>query len=173
MQMLAGSGATFLQGVPARLELGADDAPLGAISIEAHGVGPQPGKQPHAWWCGASIPARLGKQPRFTRPNPQILKCHGSGGRRTASAGLARFFVPACQLGACGEQCKASMFVGRSHKKQWRSTGSCTQFGLVLKKVESLHVRFWLPSNSLVPPCFCLCSSYHVVLLACPHPRRR
>jgi hypothetical protein len=43
IQMLDGSGATDLQGGPARVGPGADDAPLGAISIGADGADPRLG----------------------------------------------------------------------------------------------------------------------------------
>jgi hypothetical protein len=42
MPTLDGSSATLLQGVPAQVEPGDDDAPLCAVSIEEDGAGPPP-----------------------------------------------------------------------------------------------------------------------------------
>jgi hypothetical protein len=70
-QMLDGSGATLLHGVPTWVEPGADDAPLGAISIEADGAGPRSGDDAESLCrdlvVRVLIPVRPGKQPRATR----------------------------------------------------------------------------------------------------------
>jgi hypothetical protein len=43
MPALDGSGASLLQGAYAQVELGANGAPIGAVSVEADGVDPRPG----------------------------------------------------------------------------------------------------------------------------------
>jgi hypothetical protein len=73
-QVLDGSGATLLQGVPAQVELSANDAPVGPINVGADGVDPSQvtmlGVCTVTWWRGAQIPVRPGTQPWATRSQP-------------------------------------------------------------------------------------------------------
>jgi hypothetical protein len=104
------------------VEPGVDDTPLGAISTKVDGAGPQPSDD-------AGSPCRdlvvrginssmLGHTTLGTHgPSPRVLGCRGSGGSQTASTGLPRFSVLACELGAGGEQHRAGMFAGQSHEK--------------------------------------------------------
>jgi hypothetical protein len=99
-QMLDGSGATLLLGVPTWVEPGVDDAPLGAVSIEANRAGPRPSddvKSPFhdlvVWGTDSSM---LGhKSPGDTVPAPGSSGAVGSGVAKLLLSGyLGSSFPP-------------------------------------------------------------------------------
>jgi hypothetical protein len=52
------------------------------------------------------------RSPGLCTSSPQVLHCHGSGGRRTGVAEFPLLTVPTCLQGVGGEQRGAGVFVG-------------------------------------------------------------
>jgi hypothetical protein len=69
-QVQDGSSAALSQGVPARVQLVADDTPLGADSVEVDGADPDQTTMSEVcvvtWWCVVPVLVCLGAQPRAT-----------------------------------------------------------------------------------------------------------
>jgi hypothetical protein len=71
-QMLDGNGANLLQGVPTRVELDVDDAPLGTVSIEADEVEPPLGDSDGSLRCDLVVRATDSSMPGHTTPSDMV-----------------------------------------------------------------------------------------------------
>jgi hypothetical protein len=93
-QALDGSGATLLQGVPTGVALGTDDAPIGAISIEANGAGPWPGDDAESPRCDLVVWGDDFGMPGHTTPSGMVPALGSSSGMGPGVAGLLLLSYP-------------------------------------------------------------------------------
>jgi hypothetical protein len=86
MPALDGSGASLLQGAYAQVELGANGAPIGAVSVEADGVDPWPGDDAGSPLRDLVVHGAGLGTPGRCDPNPRVLRRRGPGHNYAASA---------------------------------------------------------------------------------------